>query len=61
MSEGDMYHSKPSFRPSPSSEDVEREGEAKVGGGAERARLACTRWALLSGTSQSGRVGGTSA
>ena len=59
MSWGAMYQSKPSFRPG--GEEV---GEGMDGyeleDSPERARVAWTRWAYDSGTSQSGRVEGTS-
>ena len=59
MSEGDMYQSKPSLRPG-----GEELGEGNEGKEFEdwpdKARVAWTRWDLDSGTSQSGRVVGTS-
>lgn len=58
-----MYQSKPSLRPAVSSSSSVKEGEMgeKEGWFPERARVAWTRWAFDSGTSQSGRVVGTSA
>ena len=58
---GDMYQSKPSLRPGTSSSSSEGEMGENAGWLPERARVAWTRWALDSGTSQSGSEEGTSA
>lgn len=57
---GGMYQSKESLRPGVSSSESEGGGEGKEVR-PERADFAATRWDLEEGTSQSGRVAGTSA
>lgn len=59
LSEGLMYQSKPSLRPADSSSSSSTRSNCDPR--PVRAAFACTRWALDSGTSQSGNARGTSA